>query len=1561
MMADDMPPQRMDATPSPMAKYVPSVTPVILVAVGYMDPGNWASAIEGGSRFGFELLWVVILANVMAALFQTLATRLGLVSGKHLAEICREDYPKPVCLLLWVLSEVSIIALDLTMVVGTAVGLNLLFGSPIFPSVLVLTFDGIILRVVLSIVGVHRAELVAGSVVGVVLVCFGLGTLLSRPSATAVIGGLWPKVRGDSLYTAVGLLGANVVPHTFYLHSAILQRQHNLPGQSKDIVCQNNMRDIIGAFGIALLANVAVLLVAASTFHNVGLVTSTLQDAHALMEQILSDSIAPAAFGLALLCAGQLSALTGTLIGKVTMEGFLDMSMQPWLHRSLVRGAAVIPAAFCAWHYGSEGLYRLLLFSQIIIAAELPFSAVPLIKASSSEARMGSFRISSLVETVAWLSVALVVVANIWLVFDLMLEEIDEFSGFAAHLESLLGTDSFGHYGEDTLNTSVFALVLVVIGLCVGFLVWLVVTPLRVDRIAMERKWVEEYELFERNEGIRGNQDDDGLGSLDFPSDPTTTDERGFTLMPMTEGILLEAGIMGLKYPPGTEIAISDQGTEPELDLGRRKLVTWTSTVSTSSSDIDDTCSVSTSKLVDSLKLPEPFQVEDIMCAPEVVKSIGPHVSRDKQIVPENVQVDGVLNPPDRADDTHEESLPEVLESAVIVVAASSLVVPAGTDAVSPDSNACSNLLSSVVEEKKDVATVVALEVVPPGIVVLTEPEIAGTIETFLNLDACLSAKKVTEMVPMPTQLTPRRQVFLGGDDAESVALKKAEAEADADMIEKDEDEVDDLEHEDVVVGPLSQGNLGHSYSNLAYEGSGSARSLGGRSDTSEGSAGGSGSGSLSRLSGLGRAARRQFAAYLDEFWGRLFDLHGQTIAAKGASGSGWNNLMGSAAGSSFGSSVTPRSVDNGAYLGRLSSGTANYLSRDSGSGYSSKLEGSKSTSSLQYSMDQMEAYARAHTSATASTSSGFLGLTQDYSGRLGSSLSPFLSERQYSSMHLPSYSEEFDRQPATIHGYHASSFLGRIATSSPVLKSSRPMQSDMHSSASARALSGQQPHAQQPLGIGVEREIEASQLYGRYFQGGSFEDTLQSLRSSQLSMNSLASRSPYKLNGDRDLNGPRSWDSRMAERTTLDPLVYRATGELHMPSSLHSPIGRLGSMSGSGDRAPLSFDDLSPSQSRRDGFSIQSAQPENSLWSRQPFGQYFGGVTDNGGPARSRSGSLGPSRSGSTGRAVKADNNSDSMSNPSAAFGSGADSADLDIMENLRNCICKLLCLDGSEWLFRVDNGADEDLVAAVGAVEKMHLEADAPDRVSRSWQAHGRPASSLLKVNNEPRRVCYCGEACVWGRGLLVSFGVWCVHRVLELSLMESRPELWGKYTYVLNRLQGVLEPAFSKPRIVTPMCSCVLDPGADILSKRGRGGLIKQGSGIRDPINGDLHTHGSSPQTYPYPWPWGRNSSSSKGRGASATVFLEMIKEVEQAVGSRKGRTGTAAGDVAFPKGKENLASVLKRYKRRLGNKPPGAAVGGGGGGSGGSGGGRRSNGYAQALVFAACLSCMLLPPC
>lgn len=625
--------------------------------------------------------------------------------------------------------------------------------------------------------------------------------------------------------------------------------------------------------------------------------------------------------------------------------------------------------------------------------------------------------------------------------------------------------------------------------------------------------------------------------------------------------------------------------------------------------------------------------------------------------------------------------------------------------------------------------------------------------------------------------MKPVRHVSLAADDVELMALKKAEAEADADMMDKDEDDVDELEREDVLVGPLSHGNIGHSYGNIAYDGPSSTRSVGGRSDVSECNGGGSGSGSLSRLSGLGRAARRQFAAHLDEFWGKLFDLHGQSIASKTSSG-----LARTTSAAATAASYEPPGRSGEYHSSRLNSAAQEYLD------YGAKRGVSKSTSSLQQQVIHMEAYARAHSNSNASTSAGFPGYSDSYNtGRAESlSTSPYLAERQYSSLRLPSYSEEFERQPATIHGYFAPSFLGRSAASSPTHKSPRPM--DM-SSSSIRALSGQ-AHAQQPLGIGVERDFESSQ----YGYQGSFEDTIRNLRSSQLSMNNRSSHDvSYKLNRgihDRDMDGPRSLDSRMFERTTLDPLVYRATGELHMPSSGHSPIGRLGSVSG--ERAPLSFDEISP-LSRRDGFSIQSQNSEqNSLWSR-PFEQLFGGgVTDNNSsssrlrgtgnlvpPTRSSSGNIPNTRS-----PLKI---SDSYNNNAAYTSTGTD-ADLETMENLRACIGKLLCLEGSEWLFRIDNGSDEDLIAAISAVEKMHLEGDAPDRVSR-WQTHGRSVSSLSKVtnNNESRsRVCYCSDSCIWGKGLIVSFGVWCVHRVLELSLMESRPELWGKYTYVLNRLQ-------------------------------------------------------------------------------------------------------------------------------------------------------------------------------
>ncbi|CAM6043709.1 unnamed protein product, partial [Sphagnum compactum] len=1320
-------------------KYAPFVGPVVFVALGYMDPGNWATAIEGGSRFGFELLWVVVLSNMMAVLFQTLAIRLELVTGKRLAQICRDDYPQPVCISLWVLFVLSIVALELTMVLGMATGLNLLLGIPILPGVFLLVFDNIVFQVVLPLLGVQSVEVLTRTVVGVIMVCFGLDALLGQPNAVLLAGGMWPNIRGETLYTAMALVGANVMPCRFYLYSPLAKRQITDGGQSVEAQCEKSMWDAVGAFGLATVANVVLLIVSATSFYNAGLVVLTLQDAHALVEQVFSKSIAPAVFGLAMLCVGQMSTHTGSLAGQAALEGFLDTKIQPWIHQSAVRMAAILPTAFFAWRYGNEGLYQLLVFAQVILALLLPFTALPLIKASASEAHMGSFRMSLPVEALAWVSVAMVVVADIWLVFDVVLQEIDEFAGFAAHLEHLLGTDSFSNYGGETVNATVFLLALVGISLCIGFLVWLVVTPLRVDREAMERKWVEEYERFERNE--------------------------------VAERLRIGA-------PIHTELIPHDLDRMDSLD--------------SSSAIVEDDILADLDSAGDVVTLPEP----------------------ESQVL-EDAELERLVN---------------------------------SSGSISADDSKCADL--------------------PAEVTLITK---TGMVDT--------------------------------------------------ELLEKDDDEGDgweNPEHGGLVVDTMVTGSLGANLGSIAHDSSSSIRSVGGRTETTEEIVCRSGSGSLSRISGLGRAARRQFAAILDNFWSRLFDLHGQPVKGHGSVTSG-RMTGGGAVGRG---PPIQQQVDHGSLP--VQSGSIDTYDRDNYGLLLKPKWGLPKKGSLSDQVGQMDAYMRAHSHAAASTSLHFPGHSHDYSGR-SENLSPYTSERQYSSLHFPLYPEETEKQPATIHGYRSPSCIGRTVTTSPA-------HMDMHAFRSSRTLSGQ-ARPQQPLGIGVERENDNYQLYGHSRQSDSrisLQDTIQSLRSSQQIVDSLGGRIPVHSQvsdhlvfeegyGGQPDSGPRSWDSLLT-RAALGRLAYRATGELDIPTGFaHSPVTR---GAGHGDRAPLSFDQISPSQSCRDGFSIQSGHLENqsSLWSREPSEQLFGALD----------GSLGRVKGGS----VQASGQNGNVDQFTTAIGpegitntatspvSGVD-FELEVMESLRWCLSKLLQLEGSEWLFRWDNGSDEDLIATVAEAQNLTLEAEAHDRSSSTeqWQVHGHPVPSLFG-SNDPQRISYCGVFCVWGSNLLVSFGVWCIHRVLELSLMESRPELWGKYTYVLNRLQGILEPAFSKPRVVPSLCSCFSEPGsAENLGKQGltvSRQRSSRDSGIGDPYSPSVGGGLSDA----YPWPWGHESSSLKGRGADATIFLEMIKEVEAAVGSRKGRTGTAAGDVAFPKGKENLASVLKRYKRRLANKPPGS---------------------------------------
>eukprot|EP00803_Ostreobium_quekettii_P002921 evm.model.scf_229.1 EVM.evm.TU.scf_229.1 scf_229:2594-9836(-) len=336
--------------------------------------------------------------------------------------MCHEQYPKPVCVVLWVLSEISIIALDLTMVLGTAIGLNLLFRLPLLPCILMTSLDVVLILWVEHIKakqGARWSELLTIALVALVLLCFLVDVFLSAPPVNKVLGGLWPRIEPDSLYTAVSLLGANVMPHNFYLHSALVKGRPR-EGRSVAAMCQYNFIDVTCALGAALLINLAVLVVSAATFHSAGIAVETLQDAHDLMEQLLSSSIAPAVFGLALIFAGQLSTFTGTISGQVVLKGFLDVEISPWLRRLTTRAAAIVPAAVITQLYGDQGIYKLLVVAQIVLALQLPFTLVPLIKATSSSRLMGPFANGWNVQMFSWGATTLIFLANLMFLVSMM-------------------------------------------------------------------------------------------------------------------------------------------------------------------------------------------------------------------------------------------------------------------------------------------------------------------------------------------------------------------------------------------------------------------------------------------------------------------------------------------------------------------------------------------------------------------------------------------------------------------------------------------------------------------------------------------------------------------------------------------------------------------------------------------------------------------------------------------------------------------------------------------------------------------------------------------------------------------------------------------------------------------------------------------------------------------------------------------------------------------------------------------------------------------------------------
>src|SRR5580700_4641413 len=392
--------------------------PAYLVSVGYMDPGNWATDIEGGARFGYQLLWVIVLSNAMANLLQTLAARLGIVAGRDLAQACRESYPKAVCNALWVLCEVAIAACDLAEVLGAAIGLKLLFHLPLLAGVLLTALDTILV-LWLSRFGIRVIEAAILSMIAIMTGCFLVELFFAHPSMHDMLFGLAPQLDSTSLYVAVTIVGATVMPHNLYLHSALVQtRRIGKSVAEKREACRFNLVDSVVALNGALIVNAAILVLAAAVFYNRHIIVEEIEQAQSLLAPLLGTTIASGLFAVALLASGQSSTLTGTYAGQIVMEGFLDLRMQPWMRRLVTRTLAIIPAVITIQIAGERSTLPLLLLSQAIISMQLPFAVIPLIRFTNDRSRMGVFVNRPWVKTLAWATAAVILGLNLWLIVD---------------------------------------------------------------------------------------------------------------------------------------------------------------------------------------------------------------------------------------------------------------------------------------------------------------------------------------------------------------------------------------------------------------------------------------------------------------------------------------------------------------------------------------------------------------------------------------------------------------------------------------------------------------------------------------------------------------------------------------------------------------------------------------------------------------------------------------------------------------------------------------------------------------------------------------------------------------------------------------------------------------------------------------------------------------------------------------------------------------------------------------------------------------------------------------
>ncbi len=394
--------------------------PAYLISVGYMDPGNWATDIAGGAQFGYKLIWVLVMSNLIALLLQSLSARLGIVRRLDLAQASREEFPKPVNFALYILAEIAIASTDLAEVLGMAIGLNLLFDIPLLYGVVFTLFDTFLLLFLIN-KGMRRMEAFILALIGVIGLSFFAEMIFAQPHLPSVMEGFIPSIPNTAaLFIAIGIIGATVMPHNLYLHSSLVQtRNYEKSEKGMKQAIRFNIFDTTIALNLAFFVNAAILILAAATFYNSGMYdVSEIEDAYKFLEPMLGTKWAPILFAVALIAAGQSSTLTGTLAGQIVMEGYLNLRFQPWVRRIITRVIAIVPAVIVILIFGEGSTGTLLILSQVILSLQLGFAVIPLIHHVSDKATMGTFAIGPWTKLGAWTSALVIVALNIWLVIE---------------------------------------------------------------------------------------------------------------------------------------------------------------------------------------------------------------------------------------------------------------------------------------------------------------------------------------------------------------------------------------------------------------------------------------------------------------------------------------------------------------------------------------------------------------------------------------------------------------------------------------------------------------------------------------------------------------------------------------------------------------------------------------------------------------------------------------------------------------------------------------------------------------------------------------------------------------------------------------------------------------------------------------------------------------------------------------------------------------------------------------------------------------------------------------